>query len=105
MRRRGGQPQDVVAPLMAIAVVDFLKTVQVYDHEGKLLSGTLCSAQFFFEVFLKQPPVMKAGECIRDGADLKLPELAVLDNDWHTKEIHVFQHIHHCRLQRDGSVL
>src|SRR5208283_3924190 len=94
----------MVALLMAITVVDFLKAVQVYDHEGKLLSGTLCPAQFLFEILLKKPPVMQAGECIRGGADLKLPELAVFDKDRHTKEIHIFQHVHHCRLQRDRSV-
>src|SRR5208283_1502580 len=95
----------MVALLMAITVVDFLKTVQVYDHEGKLLLGTLCPAQFLFEILLKQPPIVQAGEYIRGSADLKLPELAVFDKDRRTKEIHVFQHIHHCRLQGDGSVL
>jgi hypothetical protein len=88
---------------MTIAVVDFLETVQVYDYEGKLLPETLCPAQFLFEVFLKQPPVIQAGERISGGADLEFPEFAVFDKDGQMKEIHVLYHIYHCGFQRDGS--
>jgi len=77
--------------------------VDIENHEGELLVIAFSAIQFLFAVFVKEASVVKAGQRIGSGIDLKFFEFLVLHQDGNAKKIRGRENIHHGGLERNGT--
>jgi hypothetical protein len=82
-RRRG--VQDLVAPGMAVLVIDFLKAMQIENDQAQRMSVTPCAIQFLFKSFVEEAAVVETSKRIGDRAAMQSLELVVFKNDGNTK--------------------
>lgn len=60
----GDSPQELVAEVVAVLIIDFLEQVQVDEQNSRLLAVTACQTDHLDKVLVQQKRVGQAGEMV-----------------------------------------
>src|SRR5258708_10754673 len=89
---RGGV-QDFIATRMAVAIVHFLETVKIENHQTERMSVAAGAGEFLIESLVKAPAVLQSGERVGNSGAMKLFEFLEFQHDRDAKHAGVGQDI------------